>query len=140
MFNPHKAAAQALAEELKTQYHSQTFTTHQADLSNRQSTHNLIDSILKANPTHRSISILILNAGLSRRIRDVNEIELIDWDTVMEVNATSQFILLKDCLDENHGKMRMAKWGRIVLIGSISSKGGGINGGFEPPFPIFLLV
>ncbi|KAH9449108.1 hypothetical protein Pst134EB_019942 [Puccinia striiformis f. sp. tritici] len=77
---------------------------------------------------HKSISILILNAGLGRRIRDIAEISLQDWDDVIQVNCTSPFILLKNSLDDLGGKMRSAKWGRIVLIGSISSKGGGING------------
>lgn len=47
-----------------------------------------------------------------------------DWDTVMEVNSRSQFVVTKACLPG----MRQQSWGRVILIGSISSMGGGING------------
>ena len=47
-----------------------------------------------------------------------------DWDTVMEVNSRSQFVVTKACLPG----MRQQNWGRVILIGSISSMGGGING------------
>lgn len=47
-----------------------------------------------------------------------------DWDTVMEVNSRSQFVVTKTCLPG----MRSQSWGRVILIGSISSMGGGING------------
>jgi 3-oxoacyl-[acyl-carrier protein] reductase len=42
----------------------------------------------------------------------------------MEVNARSQFVIVKACLPG----MRAQSWGRVILIGSIASKGGGING------------
>ncbi|KAH9817471.1 hypothetical protein DFH28DRAFT_962026 [Melampsora americana] len=117
-----------LANELKAQYPKQTFTIHQSDLGNRASTSTLLKSIMNQNTQHKSISILVLNAGLGRRIRDIKEIGIQDWDDVVEVNCTSQFLLIKDSLDDLIGKMRIEKWGRIILISSISSKGGGING------------
>lgn len=132
IFRLLQAAVQALAEDLTSKYPAQSFTIHQADLSQRESTRGLIDSVLQVGsskpPKHQSISILILNAALGRRIRDVKEIECSDWDEMLEVNCTNQFILIKTCLDSNHGKMRQEQWGRIILIGSISSKGAGING------------
>lgn len=73
---------------------------------------------------HQAVSILVANAGLGRRIRDIQDITEDDWDEVMEVNARSQFVVTKACLPG----MRRQSWGRIVLVGSISSKGGGING------------
>ncbi|EGG05970.1 uncharacterized protein MELLADRAFT_52674 [Melampsora larici-populina 98AG31] len=121
-------STQKLVNELKTQYPNQTFTLHQADLKDQTSTQSLMKSIMKENSKHSSISILILNAGLGRRIRDIQNIEIQDWIDTLEVNSKSQFILIKDSLDDSIGKMRKAKWGRIVLISSISSKGGGING------------
>lgn len=70
------------------------------------------------------MSILVANAGLGRRIRDVADIEEDDWDEMFEVNARSQFVVVKACLKG----MRAQGWGRVVLVGSIASKGGGLNG------------
>lgn len=56
--------------------------------------------------------------------RDIRDIEEDDWDVVMEVNARSQFVVTKACLEG----MRAQKWGRVILVGSISRMGGGING------------
>jgi 3-oxoacyl-[acyl-carrier protein] reductase len=42
----------------------------------------------------------------------------------MEVNSRSQFVVTKACLPG----MRAQHWGRVILVGSIASTGGGING------------
>jgi 3-oxoacyl-[acyl-carrier protein] reductase len=73
---------------------------------------------------HKAISILVANAGIGRRIRDVKDIEEDDWDDIMEVNARSQFVATKACLLG----MREQGWGRVIMVGSIASRGGGING------------
>lgn len=73
---------------------------------------------------HKAVSILVANAGLGRRIRDVKDIEEVDWDDIMEVNARSQFVVTKAVLQG----MRQQGWGRVILVGSIASHGGGING------------
>ncbi|KAI9615526.1 hypothetical protein H4Q26_011467 [Puccinia striiformis f. sp. tritici PST-130] len=128
-YNTNLESTCELRSELSERYPEGMFTIHRADMSNREETEGLIKTVLEAHKDrHKSISILILNAGLGRRIRDIAEISLQDWDDVIQVNCTSPFILLKNSLDDLGGKMRSAKWGRIVLIGSISSKGGGING------------
>lgn len=73
---------------------------------------------------HKSISILVANAGLGRRIRDPQDMQEDDWDEMLEVNTRSQFFVTKACLPG----MREQRWGRVVLIGSIASRGGGLNG------------
>lgn len=96
-------------------------------MSSRDQTRGLVDRILQdsnISAKHKAVSILVANAGLGRRIRDVKDIEEDDWDTVMEVNSRSQFVVTKACLPG----MRAQSWGRVILIGSISSHGGGING------------
>lgn len=42
----------------------------------------------------------------------------------MEVNSRSQFVVAKACISG----MRAQSWGRVILVGSIASTGGGING------------
>lgn len=73
---------------------------------------------------HKAVSILVANAGLGRRIRDIQDIEEVDWDDIMEVNARSQFVVTKAAVKG----MRAQGWGRVILVGSIASHGGGING------------
>lgn len=64
------------------------------------------------------------NAGVGRRIRDISDIEEDDWDETMEVNSRSQFVVTKACVPG----MRAQGWGRVILVGSIASRGGGLNG------------
>ena len=73
---------------------------------------------------HAAVSVLVANAGMGRRIRDVANIGEDDWDDILEVNARSQFVVTKACVEG----MRRQGWGRGGLVGSIASRGGGING------------
>ncbi|KAH7127357.1 fungal-specific transcription factor [Dactylonectria macrodidyma] len=125
------ACARALAAEgcdIALHYaSSQLFTTVAADLSQRDSTRTLARRVLENTEVaakHKAISILVANAGLGRRIRDIQSIEEEDWDEMLEVNTRSQFVVTKSCLPG----MRSQGWGRVILIGSIASRGGGLNG------------
>lgn len=118
---------EALSKDLLAKYPSQIFPCVSCDLSSRDDTRKLVDNILQnttVSAKHKSIDILIANAGLGRRIRDPADIGEDDWDEVFEVNARSQFVVTKACLPG----MRAQGWGRVVLVGSIASQGGGING------------
>ncbi|KAF5025653.1 hypothetical protein F66182_2259 [Fusarium sp. NRRL 66182] len=98
-----------------------------ADLSSREQTRGLVEQVFQdatVSAKHDAVSILVANAGLGRRIRDIQNIQEDDWDQVMEVNSRSQFVVTKACLPG----MRAQGWGRVILVGSIASTGGGING------------
>ncbi|EFQ26069.1 short chain dehydrogenase [Colletotrichum graminicola] len=126
-YSSNQGKAEALAEKLRSQYPSQLFLPFQADLASRESTRSLVPGILangEISRKHKAISILVANAGLGRRIRDPADIGEEDWDEMMEVNSRSQFVVTKGCLPG----MRAQGWGRVVLVGSIASRGGGING------------
>lgn len=120
--------AEALASELKSQYSAQLFVSVAADLTSREETRSLVQSVLAheqvRSKQHKAISILVANAGIGRRIRDVKDIEEDDWDSIMEVNARSQFVVTKACVEG----MRAQSWGRVILVGSIAGHGGGLNG------------
>ncbi|KPM44932.1 hypothetical protein AK830_g1673 [Neonectria ditissima] len=119
--------ADAIAKDLRASYPSQLFVCVAADLSDRESTRNLVSNVLNHEQValkHKSVSVLVANAGLGKRIRDIQDISEDDWDELMEVNARSQFVVTKGCLLG----MRAQSWGRIILVGSIASRGGGING------------
>ncbi|KAH6657650.1 fungal-specific transcription factor [Truncatella angustata] len=126
-YSSSKDKADALAKELGDNYPSQLFVAVPADLKSRESTHNLVPSVLtheQIASRHSAISILVANAGLGRRIRDVADIGEDDWDEMMEVNIRSQFVVTKAAV----ATMRAQSWGRIILIGSIASRGSGLNG------------
>ncbi|KAF7562158.1 hypothetical protein G7046_g1990 [Stylonectria norvegica] len=126
-YSSSESKAEALASELRSKYPQQLFVTIAADLAARGSAATLVSSVLshpQLGNKHKAISILVANAGIGKRIRDVQDIGEEDWDDVLEVNARSQFVVTKACLTG----MRSQQWGRVVLIGSIASRGGGING------------
>ncbi|KAM0438691.1 hypothetical protein ACHAPT_001447 [Fusarium lateritium] len=118
---------ETLSKTLQSTHPDQLFPCVSADLSSREQTCGLVGAIFQnsaVSSKHKAVSILVANAGLGKRIRDVQEIEEDDWDEMMEVNARSQFVVTKSCLPG----MRAQSWGRVILVGSIASKGGGING------------
>ncbi|KAF4458383.1 hypothetical protein FALBO_14881 [Fusarium albosuccineum] len=118
---------EALSKDLQSAHPNQLFPCMSADLSSRDQTRSLVEQVFKNSTVaskHSAISILVANAGLGKRIRDVKDIEEENWDEMMEVNARSQFVLTRSCLPG----MRVQSWGRVILVGSIASKGGGING------------
>lgn len=119
--------AEAIAAELRAAFPSQLFVTISADLTNREDTRQLVPNLLQTpeiSAKHKAVSILVANAGIGKRIRDIKDIEEDDWDAMMEVNIRSQFVVTKACLPG----MRAQSWGRVILVGSIAGRGGGING------------
>ncbi|KAH7232875.1 hypothetical protein BKA59DRAFT_504057 [Fusarium tricinctum] len=126
-YSSNKAKADLLARELGEAYPSQLFVTVHADLSQRESTRVLVPSLLNqdhVSSKHGAVSILVANAGLGRRIRDVSDIGEDDWDEMMEINSRSQFVAAKACI----AGMRQQGWGRVILVGSIAARGSGLNG------------
>ncbi|OAA51825.1 NAD(P)-binding domain protein [Metarhizium rileyi] len=126
-YSSSKEKSESLSSELRERYPSQVFVTVQADLTDRESTRSLVSRTL-SNPAvcekHKAISVLVANAGLGRRIRDVKDIGEEDWDEMIEVNTRSQFVVTKSCVEG----MRKQGWGRVILVGSIASRGSGLNG------------
>ncbi|KAI8715987.1 hypothetical protein NCS52_01108000 [Fusarium sp. LHS14.1] len=126
-YSSSQEKAQTLASELHASFPEQRFFCVSADLSNRDATRALVPNVLNHGEVagrHSAVSILVANAGVGKRIRDIQNIEEDNWDEVMEVNARSQFVVTRACLPG----MRSQGWGRVILVGSIASRGGGING------------
>jgi 3-oxoacyl-[acyl-carrier protein] reductase len=118
---------EALSKTLQATYPKQKFPCVSADLSSREAARGLYDQVLRhpdVNGSHTTVSVLVANAGIGKRIRDIKDIGEDDWDEVMEVNARSQFVVTQSCVPG----MRDQAWGRVILVGSIASKGGGMNG------------
>ncbi|KKP03504.1 3-oxoacyl-(acyl-carrier-protein) reductase [Trichoderma harzianum] len=68
--------------------------------------------------------ILLSNAGHGKRIPNLEDISLDEFEYTIRVNLTASFILCKLAVPH----MKAKGWGRIILMGSIAGYGGGING------------
>ncbi|KAL7912438.1 hypothetical protein GGI35DRAFT_252432 [Trichoderma velutinum] len=126
-FSSSEEKVELLASELRRNHPSQLFVTARSNLTCRESTRSFISTVLDT-PTiaekHKAISVLVANAGIGRRIRDIKDIDEQDWDDMMEVNVRSQFVITKSVVEG----MRSQGWGRVILVSSIASRGGGLNG------------
>lgn len=68
--------------------------------------------------------ILVSNAGYGKRVPNVWDITLEEFDYTMSVNVRASFILVKGVVEH----MKSQRWGRIIFMSSIAAYGGGING------------
>lgn len=68
--------------------------------------------------------ILISNAGYGKRVPDVWDITLEEFDYMLNINLRASFVLVKGVVEH----MKAQRWGRIVFMSSIAASGGGING------------
>ncbi len=69
------------------------------------------------------VTILVNNAGIARP-RGLDEITEEDWDTTIDVNLKSVFLVTQAVLPN----MRAGRWGRIINISSTAIQLGGIVG------------
>ncbi|OCK85620.1 NAD(P)-binding protein [Lepidopterella palustris CBS 459.81] len=97
-------------------------TIHQADLASADQTVKLCQDV---NEKHgRPVDILIANAGYGKRIQDIWDISLDEFEHTLNVNLRAPFLLAKGVV----GGMKAQGWGRIVFVSSIAAYGAGING------------
>jgi len=95
------------------------FKAYQADFSDKKSLYHFIEKVLKENS---SIDILINNAGTIRRAPAAEHSDEY-WDTVMNVNLDSPFILAREI-----GKHMLQRGsGKIIFTCSMLTFQGGIN-------------
>lgn len=95
------------------------FYNYQCDLSSRESLYSFIE---KVKADHPKIDILINNAGNIMR-KPVAEHPDDYWDTIIDINLNSQFILTREI-----GKRMIEQGaGKIVFTASLLSFQGGIN-------------
>lgn len=73
---------------------------------------------------HQGPDILVSNAGYGKRIPDILDIPVDEFDYTLNVNLRASFVLAKLSIPG----MQKKGWGRIVFVSSIAAIGGGING------------
>src|SRR5439155_20856292 len=107
--NSEEVAQGVTAQERK-------FTGYSCDLSDRQSVYDFIRHL------DARIDILVNNAGIIRPAPAAEHSD-VDWDEVIEVNPTAQFILAREI-----GKQMLARGrGKIIFIASLLTFQGGIT-------------
>jgi 2-deoxy-D-gluconate 3-dehydrogenase len=95
-----------------------TFRGYRVDLAERAMVRSLIDRLEADGP----IDILVNNAGTIRRAPAIDYADA-DWDHVLEVDLTAQFLLARDI-----GRHMLARGtGKVIFTASLLSFQGGIN-------------
>lgn len=99
--------------------HGRTFTPYRADLSDRGAMRRLTEQITA---NHGVVDILVNNAGDIRRSPAITYSDS-DWDHIIEVDLTAQFVLAREI-----GRHMVEKAsGKIIFTASLLSFQGGIN-------------
>ena len=88
------------------------------DFSKRQNTHKFVNELMENN---LEPNILVSNAGSLIRT-ELKQHSDEDWDRIIEINLSSQFILAR----ELSSKMVERGWGKIIFTASILSYQGGL--------------
>jgi 2-deoxy-D-gluconate 3-dehydrogenase len=103
--------------ELEVVATGRSFTPIQADLSQRQQVYAVVEEI-----AGREVDILVANAGSNRRREAADYLDQ-DWDYLLELNLTSQFILAREI-----GKQMLARGrGKVIFTASLLTFQGGIT-------------
>ncbi|KAK5661324.1 hypothetical protein OQA88_11219 [Cercophora sp. LCS_1] len=98
-------------------------STHKADVSSSSDLERLFESIQLLHGVPGP-DILVSNAGHGKRIPDIADITIEEFDHTLSVNLRAAFILSKLAIPH----MRDQKWGRIVYVSSIAAHGTSVNG------------
>jgi 2-deoxy-D-gluconate 3-dehydrogenase len=96
-----------------------SFRGYTCDFAKRAELHSFLDQV-KAN--HPQVDILVNNAGTIRRCPAAEYSEE-DWDAVVEVNLSAQFVISR----EIGGRMLAQGGGKIIFTASLLSFQGGIT-------------
>ncbi|KAL1962377.1 hypothetical protein VTN77DRAFT_9716 [Rasamsonia byssochlamydoides] len=121
-YSSNLTAITALVNELKPTYPDLRISTHQVDVASAEQIEKMFTEIDKEHGQRPDI--LISNAGYGKRVPNVWDITLEEFDYTITVNLRASFILVKGVVEH----MKAQRWGRIVFMSSIAGYGGGING------------
>ncbi|KAB8237269.1 uncharacterized protein BDW43DRAFT_297640 [Aspergillus alliaceus] len=124
-YSTNVSATSSLAEELKSKHsdsYSLRISIHKVDVSSSDEIQHMFEEIDEQHGQRPDI--LVSNAGYGKRIPQIWDISLEEFDYTVSVNLRASFVLVKGVVDH----MKYQRWGRIVFMSSIAGQGGGING------------
>jgi 3-oxoacyl-[acyl-carrier protein] reductase len=121
-YSSNLTAITTLTDELKSQSLDLRISTHKVDVGVAEQIESMFLEIDKAHGQRPDI--LVSNAGYGKRVPQVWDITLEEFDYTITVNLRASFILVKGVVEHMKGQ----RWGRIVFMSSIAGYGGGING------------
>lgn len=121
-YNSNRSSVDELISELQSQDSNRKISAHQCDVAKEADLNRLIDEVSQEHG--QGADILVVNAGYGKRITNILDITVEEWDHTMNVNLRSSFILTKLAVPH----MLKNGWGRVVYISSIASGGTSING------------
>lgn len=139
-YSTNLEAMNGVADELKAKYSAADnscairISTHQVDVASAEQIQDMFVQIDKQHGQRPDI--LVSNAGYGKRIPNVWDISLEEFDHTITVNLRASFILVKGVVEH----MKSQHWGRIVFMSSIAAYGGGINGCRKLLLPINLAL
>jgi 2-deoxy-D-gluconate 3-dehydrogenase len=105
--------------QTRVEGHGRTFTAFRADLGSEDGAAQLAASVLRDG---LEVDILVNNAGTIRRAPAAEHSDA-DWDLVLQVNLTSQFVLVRAV----GNVMAARRQGKIIFTASLLSYQGGIT-------------
>jgi 3-oxoacyl-[acyl-carrier protein] reductase len=117
-----KEPLQSLVGEIN--YHGGKATMLVGDVSSRYDVSLVVSGCLRA---FGRLDILVNNAGINPTTPVWDNIPEKEWDDVFAVNLKGPYY----CMCEASVPMKNAKWGRIINIGSIAGKLGGLLSGLH---------
>ncbi|KAI9369755.1 hypothetical protein BJX61DRAFT_132334 [Aspergillus egyptiacus] len=121
-YSSNVAAITSLTEELKEKSRGLRISIHQVDVASAE---QIQEMFLQIDKQHgQRPDILVSNAGYGKRVPQIWDITLEEFDYTINVNLRASFILVKGVVEH----MKDQRWGRIVFMSSIAGYGGGING------------
>lgn len=115
-----EAGAIENAKSIEAEYGTKALPV-KVDLTSEESIKAMVKTVLDK---FGKIDILVNNAGISIP-HSFTEISLEEWNKVLAVNLTSQFLTCREIIPI----MQKQKWGRVINVGSVSGRDGGHHGG-----------
>ncbi|PWY69770.1 NAD(P)-binding protein [Aspergillus heteromorphus CBS 117.55] len=121
-YSSNASAITSLQTDLLAQHPALRISIHQVDVGSADQ----IDALFEQIDQHHGQrpDILVSNAGYGKRIQNVWDISLEEFDYTLNVNLRASFILVKGVVEH----MKSQRWGRVIFMSSIAAYGGGING------------
>ncbi|KAF7595619.1 hypothetical protein BBP40_005367 [Aspergillus hancockii] len=124
-YSTNFSTTSSLAEELQSKHSDNSslkISVHKVDVASAEEIQRMFEEI---DVQHgKRPDIVVSNAGYGKRIPQIWDIPLEEFDYTINVNLRASFILVKGVVDH----MKSQRWGRIVFMSSIAGQGGGING------------